>query len=111
MKTSNLLEQQASETAPLTHMCGFAGQELMMTRITFEAGAIGTSHAHPHEQMTIVLRGEIEFTLGDEHRLLKAGDVVSIPSAIYHGVVARTAAEVLDVFTPVRQDLIEKLNL
>lgn len=111
MKTSNLFGQPAVETAPKTHMGGFAGQELMMTRIIFEAGAIGTTHAHPHEQMTIVLRGEIEFTLGEERQVLKTGDVVSIPGDIYHGVVALTDAEVLDVFTPVRSDLRQKLNV
>jgi quercetin dioxygenase-like cupin family protein len=99
------------ETAPHIHMAGFTGTDLMVTHLTFEAGAVGTLHAHAHEQMTVVLRGEMEFTLGEERTVLKAGDVIDIPGNVIHGVVALTEVELLDIFTPVRTDLVDKLGL
>ena len=108
MKTSVLFTKDKIETAPGIHTSGFTGEQLMVTHMHFAAGAVGASHAHPHEQLSIVLRGEIEFTLGEERKVLKAGESISIPGNIVHGVVALTETELLDVFTPRRTDLMEK---
>ena len=111
MKTALLFDSPKKETSAGIHMSGFAGEQLMTTHLLFEAGAIGASHAHPHEQLTVVLRGEMEFTLGEERSVLKAGEALAIPSNVVHGARALTEAEVLDIFTPVRADLIETLLL
>lgn len=111
MKTSNLFGQKTVETAPHIYTQGFTGEQLMVTHLVFEAGALGTSHAHPHEQMTVVLRGEMEFTLGEERKVLRTGEAIAIPSNVVHSVVALTETELLDIFTPVRNDLAEKLGL
>ncbi len=110
MNSLNVFDQKKAELSPGTSFSGFAGQNLMITHLHFKAGAVGSIHAHPHEQLTLVLQGEITFTLNDERRLLKTGDVVAIPSNIPHGVFAQTDAEVLDIFTPIREDLMAKLN-
>ncbi len=47
---------------------------LMQVEVTFAAGAVGPLHSHPHEQLTYVLSGEFEFTIGDETRVVRAGD-------------------------------------
>jgi quercetin dioxygenase-like cupin family protein len=111
MKTSALFNQKAVETAPHIYTQGFKGDNLMVTHLVFAAGAVGTRHTHPHEQMTVVLRGEMEFTLGEERKVLKTGDVIAIPSNIEHSVVALTETELLDIFTPVPDDLAEKLGV
>lgn len=111
MKTGVLFTKDKVETDPGIHTSGFTGEQLMVTHMHFAAGAVGASHAHPHEQLSIVLRGEIEFTLGEERSVLKAGESVSIPSNVVHSVVALTETELLDIFTPLRADLMEKLAL
>lgn len=111
MKTSPLFSQPAAELSAGIQTQGFSGQQLMVTRLIFASGAVGTSHSHPHEQLTIVLRGSVEMTMGDERQVLNAGDAVSIPSNVVHGVVALEETEMIDVFTPLRTDLIEKLHL
>jgi quercetin dioxygenase-like cupin family protein len=111
MKTDTLFPHTTN--VPLSagvSLSGFTGEQLMVTHLLFEAGAVGAIHAHPHEQITVVLSGEIEFTLGEESKVLKAGEAVAIPGNMRHGVVARTQAEVLDIFTPIRADLVEKLE-
>ena len=40
--------------------------KMMAVEVNFEQGAIGPMHNHPHEQLTYVLSGEFEFTIGDE---------------------------------------------
>ena len=111
MRTTSLFSQKKIETAPHIHTSGFIGEQLMTTHLLFEAGAVGASHSHSHEQLTVVLRGEMEFTLGDERRVLKAGDAISIPGNVIHGTVALVETELLDIFTPIRVDLVEKLLL
>jgi quercetin dioxygenase-like cupin family protein len=111
MKTSNFFGQEAAELSPRLHTQGFVGEQLMVTRVTFEAGGVGALHSHPHEQMTIVLSGEVEFTLGDESKIIKTGDAVSIPGNMVHGAKALTEAILLDIFNPVREDIAQKLGL
>lgn len=41
---------------------------MMSVEVHFETGAIGAMHSHPHEQLTYVLSGEFEFTIGDEKK-------------------------------------------
>ncbi|CAE6930530.1 hypothetical protein ACOMICROBIO_FLGHMIGD_03422 [Vibrio sp. B1FLJ16] len=41
---------------------------MMSVEVHFEEGAIGPMHSHPHEQLTYVLSGEFEFTIGDEKK-------------------------------------------
>lgn len=41
---------------------------MMSVEVHFEEGAIGAMHSHPHEQLTYVLSGEFEFTIGDEKK-------------------------------------------
>lgn len=44
---------------------------MMSVEVHFETGAIGAMHSHPHEQLTYVLSGEFEFTIGDEKKSSK----------------------------------------
>jgi quercetin dioxygenase-like cupin family protein len=111
MKTSPLFTNKKISLSSGISLTGFVGDQLMVTHLHFEMGAIGASHSHPHEQLTIVLQGSVQFTLGEESNVLNAGDAVAIPSNSVHGLVALTEAEVLDIFTPVRADLVEKLSL
>jgi quercetin dioxygenase-like cupin family protein len=62
-------------------------------------------HQHPNEQLGLVLRGSMTFTIGGERRELKAGDTYNIPANVLHGVVAGPDGGVaIDVFSPVRSD-------
>jgi len=82
-----------------------AGQQMMLSYVELEPGAIVEEHSHPHEQMGMVLAGEAHFFVGDEDRLLHAGDLYRIPGGVPHRVVAtEKGAKALDVFHPVRED-------
>ncbi|MDP1329477.1 cupin domain-containing protein, partial [Klebsiella pneumoniae] len=50
-------------------------------------GAVGPMHNHPHEHHTYVLSGEFEFTIGEETRVVSAGDPLYKRPGIMHGCV------------------------
>ena len=80
----------------------------MQVQVFFEQGAIGAMHSHPHEQLTYVLEGEFEFTIGGETRIVKAGDTLYKQPNIMHGCVCKKKGALLDTFTPQRQDFLFK---
>jgi quercetin dioxygenase-like cupin family protein len=94
---------------PIT-MQPFAGDNLMIVRATLPAGSIAPRHSHPHEQMTMVVSGRLEMTLGDETAILGPGEVVHIPGGTEHEAKALENAVITDVFHPVREDFLEKIR-
>lgn len=82
--------------------------KMMQVEVHFADGAIGYMHHHPHEQLTYVLSGEFEFTIGDETRIVKAGDTLYKEPNIEHGCKCLKAGILLDTFTPQREDFLKK---
>ena len=82
-----------------------AGEKVMLSYVQLEPHAVVESHSHPHEQLGMLLEGELKFTVGDEQQLLVPGDTWRIPGGVEHSVVAGdTPARALDVFSPIRED-------
>ena len=81
--------------------------QLMLVRVVFEQGAVGTLHQHYHTQISYVESGQFEAEVGGEKRILKAGDAFNVPSDVVHGVVCLEAGVLIDVFTPLREDFIK----
>ncbi|HCH1965448.1 TPA: cupin domain-containing protein [Vibrio parahaemolyticus] len=79
---------------------------MMSVEVHFEEGAIGAMHSHPHEQLTYVLSGEFEFTIGDEKKIVKMGDTMYKEPNIEHGCVCLKAGVLIDTFTPMRKDFV-----
>ncbi len=79
---------------------------LMMVAVTFEDGAVGAMHDHPHRQVTYVAQGEFEVVVNGQTALLRAGDSFLVPPGTRHGVVALSAGTLIDVFTPAREDFV-----
>ena len=81
------------------------GEGLMLSLVQFEPQAVVEGHSHPHEQMGLLLEGELTFTIGGETRTLRPGQMWRIPGGVLHMCVAGDApVRALDVFHPVRED-------
>jgi quercetin dioxygenase-like cupin family protein len=80
--------------------------EMMVVRVRFEEGAIGAVHQHVHTQSTFVVQGKFEFSIGEEKRIIATGDTCLMPSNVLHGCVCLEKGELLDVFTPMREDFL-----
>ena len=90
---------------PGVEICTTAGERMMLSVVTFEPGSVVLDHAHPHEQMGMMLSGRLEFTVGGVTRVLGPGDLWRIPGGVVHRVRALDGpATALDVFHPIRED-------
>ncbi len=78
--------------------------QLMLVRHTFEKGWVGARHSHPHHQMVYVVRGHIRFNAQGRSWEMRAGDSLVVDGGIEHEAAAMEPSEVLDIFTPFRQD-------
>lgn len=82
-----------------------AGVNVMLSLVEFEPGAIVQPHSHPHEQIGMLLEGELTFTIGGETRTLRPGEMWRIPGGVVHSAVAGDRpVKALDVFNPIRED-------
>ena len=82
-----------------------AGQQMMLSLVEFEPHAIVQPHSHPHEQMGMLLEGELTFTIGGQTRTLHPGEMWRIPGQVVHSAVAGDKlVKALDVFHPIRED-------
>ncbi len=79
---------------------------LMVVKVEFQKGGIGSLHQHYHSQITHVESGRFEVTIGDEKKILSAGDAFYIPPNVMHGAVCLEAGVLIDVFSPMREDFI-----
>ena len=83
------------------------GERIMMIEVSIERGSVAALHAHPHEQVTYVVRGTVQFTLGDKKIVLSAGDSCFVAPDISHGAEALSDCLLVDAFSPPRQDFLE----
>lgn len=79
---------------------------LMCVENTFEQGAVGAIHSHPHTQITYVAEGVFAFTIDGETRTVRKGDTMLKTDGVPHGCTCLEAGILLDIFTPMREDFV-----
>ena len=82
-------------------------KEVMCVENSFETGAVGALHSHPHTQLTYIVSGRYRFTVGDKTYEVGAGDTLLKTDGVIHGCVALEGGVMLDFFTPVREDFVK----
>jgi quercetin dioxygenase-like cupin family protein len=81
---------------------------LMLMEVRFTAGAAGYEHSHVHEQISYCVAGRFEYSLDGRTHLLAEGESIYVPSNARHGAKALEPGSLIDVFTPVREDLLSR---
>ena len=81
--------------------------DVMVVENTFEKGAIGSLHHHPHTQITYVASGAFEFEIDGVRNVVRKGDTMPKTNDVVHGCVCLEAGVLLDIFTPYREDFVE----
>ena len=85
------------------------GEKIMMGIIDIDPDTEVPMHSHPHEQCGRVLEGAALFYVGDDERLLVAGDHYVIPGDVPHRVVAtENGCTALDIWSPIREEYISR---
>ena len=83
------------------------GENVMVCRFTFDPFVVTDVHSHPHEQVTLVVKGKVRFTIADEVVIAATGDVMHFPSNNRHGATMLDEEVVLiDIFSPIREDFL-----
>ena len=81
-------------------------EEMMCVENTFEAGAIGALHSHPHTQITYVAEGVFEFTIEGVSKTVRKGDTLLKQNGVEHGCICLEKGILVDFFTPMRKDFV-----
>ena len=80
------------------------GKDTMVAKMLYKATDFVPFHKHPNEQSGYVISGRYKLKFDGEEYLLSAGDTYSIPADVEHSIEIIEAGEVVDVFSPIRQD-------
>lgn len=87
------------------------GDRIMMAHVYLDEGSVVPRHAHENEQMTYILEGALRFSVGEEgdaeEVIVRAGEVLHLPSGVPHEAEALEDTLDLDVFCPPRQDWLD----
>src|SRR5262245_63516776 len=87
------------EIFPGVNIFTMAGQQMMISLVEFAPRAVVQPHSHPHEQMGMLLEGELTFTIGGQTRTLQPGEIWCIPGGVvYSAVAGERSVEGLDLF-------------
>ena len=84
------------------------GDKLMLARVFLKKGAHVPLHHHPNEQVTYILEGALKFAIDGREIVVRAGEVLCIPSGMPHEAWALEDTLDLDVFDPPREDWLNK---
>lgn len=87
------------------------GDRMMLAHVYLKKGCVVPKHFHENEQLTYILKGALLFTLGEEQNVevtVSAGEVLHIPSNLPHRAVALEDTLDVDIFSPPRQDWLDK---
>jgi len=77
---------------------------MTIARLHIKKGGVVPEHKHVHEQVAHVEKGALQFTVAGAEQVLRAGQSLVLASMVPHGVVALEDTDVIDTFTPVRDD-------
>jgi unsaturated pyranuronate lyase len=95
---------------PTTARRYITADRVTVARFELTSGGLVPKHSHENEQVSCVLSGVLKFRFGGEEVVARAGEVVRIPSWVEHEVETIEDAVVIDVFSPVRADWIDKTD-
>jgi quercetin dioxygenase-like cupin family protein len=98
------LQDSMSEPEPGLRRQVMSYSPSMMLVRTIKKGWVGVRHSHPHEQMVYIVTGHLSFEHPGGVFEAKTGDSFLVPSGVEHQASALEDSEVLDVFTPYRED-------
>lgn len=89
------------------------GDRMMLAHVYLAKGCVVPKHQHENEQLTYILEGALHFFLGEnqaEEVIVRAGEVLHIPSNLPHKAIALEDTLDVDIFDPPRQDWLNKTD-
>ena len=89
------------------------GERMMLAHVYLKKGGIVPRHRHENEQISYILEGALRFWIGEdesEEIVVRAGEVLHLPSNVWHKAEALEETVDVDVFSPPREDWLNKTD-
>jgi len=89
------------------------GERMMLAHVYLKKGCIVPKHSHDNEQLTYILEGALKFWIGEDESkevIVRAGEVLVIPSHVLHKAEALEDTLDVDIFSPPREDWLTKTD-
>jgi quercetin dioxygenase-like cupin family protein len=89
------------------------GDRVMLAHVYLKKGCVVPKHSHENEQFTYILEGALRFLIGDDGAqevVVRAGEVLHLPSNLPHEAHALEDTLDVDVFSPPREDWLKKTD-
>ncbi len=89
------------------------GDRMMLAHVYLKKGCVVPRHHHENEQLTYVVEGALHFWIGEdesEEITIKAGEVLHIPSNVWHKAAALEDTLDVDIFSPPRADWLARTD-
>ena len=99
--------------SPLLDRKLITGDRMMLAHVYLKKGCIVAKHHHENEQLTYILEGALRFWIGEDESqevIVRAGEVLHIPSNVPHKAEALEDTLDVDIFDPPRQDWLNKTD-
>lgn len=93
----------------LTRQCIHTGT-CTFARIVLKKGCVVPEHQHVNEQISYTIEGALTFYLDGKKITVHPGEVLTIPANMPHKAIAEEDTVEFDIFTPARQDWINKTD-
>ncbi|HEU4994510.1 MAG TPA: cupin domain-containing protein [Gemmatimonadaceae bacterium] len=104
-------EMPKEQVSPMLDRRLITGDRMMLAHVYLKKGCIVPRHQHENEQLTYILEGALRFWIGEDEKeqlVIRAGEVLHIPSNVWHKAEALEDTLDVDVFSPPRQDWLDK---
>jgi quercetin dioxygenase-like cupin family protein len=106
-------EMPREQVSPMLDRRLITGDRMMLAHVYLKKGCIVPRHQHENEQLTYILEGSLRFWIGADEKkvvVVSAGEVLHIPSMVWHKAEALEDTLDVDVFSPPRQDWLDKTD-
>ena len=106
-------EMPREQVSPMLDRKLITGDRMMLAHVYLKKGCVVPRHQHENEQLTYILNGALKFWIGADEKkevIVRAGEVLHIPSMVWHKAEALEDTLDVDVFSPPRQDWLDKTD-
>ena len=104
-------EMPKEKVSPMLERRLITGERTMLAHVYLKKGCVVPRHQHENEQLTYILDGGLKFWIGEDEKevvIVRSGEVLHIPSNVWHKAEALEDTVDVDIFTPPRQDWLDK---
>lgn len=88
----------------------FNGERMTVARLDLKRTAGTRTHTHEAEELLCVLTGALKVTVEGDETILREGELIQTRGGVPHAIEALEDTVLLAVFSPIRQDWIDKTD-